>query len=339
MAEYEPEALRVRWQALREQNPKLRIRDAADLIDVSEAQLVALGVGETAIRLRSLWADLLLELYRLGPLLGLTRNDHAVHEHQGAYCNLRLLGDMRIVEDEGFEVALYLTQWRHGFAVSEASHGRIRHSLQFFAEDGSAIHKIYLTEHSRPDPFEDLIAQFRSAEQSDTLQVKPRRPHSTADDIDRLWSSRLVSGWPRSSEGIPLTTPDLTNRSTSVSAERLQDGAAEAVLSRAAALGTPLVIAVGNEGAMQLHRGPIFKIIRTGPWINVLDGPFNLHLRDTQLASAWRVRELTPTGAVSLCWCDRQHRPVLQIFSEDRSGTWEECVHAAALCTAAGVDS
>lgn len=332
MPEYEPETLRASWQALCEQNPKLRIRDAADRIGVSEAQLVALGAGETATRLRGPWADLLLELYRLGPLLGLTRNDHAVHERHGAYCNLKLLGDVRIVEDEGFEVALFLAQWRHGFAVSEASHGQIRHSLQFFAEDGHAVHKIYLTEQSRSGLFWDLVAQFRSAEQSDRLQVKPRQPHGVANDADRLWSSQLVSGWPRSSEGTPLTTPDLTNRSASVNAERLKDGAAEAALSRAVALGTPLVIAVGNEGAMQLHRGPIHKIMRTGPWINVLDEPFNLHLRDTQLASGWCVRELTPAGAVSLCWCDRQHRPILQIFSEDRSGTWEECVHAATLC-------
>ena len=336
MSEHAPEALRVRWHALREQNPKLRIRDAAAQLNVTEAQLVALGVGETATRLRNAWADLLLELYRLGPLMGLTRNDHAVHERHGAYRNVRIVDEVRIVEDEGFDVALFLSQWRSGFAVKEAGHGKERQSLQFFAEDGSAVHKIYLTEQSRPGIIEDLVAQFRSAEQSDWLQVEPRRQALAPDETDRLWSGSLISGWPVSSEGRALTTPNLTVRSATVDSAPLAVGAAEAILTRAAALGIPLIIAVGNRGAMQLHRGPIHTILRTGPWINVLDELFNLHLRDMQLASAWRIHELTPVGALSLCWCDGQHRPVLQIFSEDGSGAWEECVNATDLRAEAG---
>jgi putative hemin transport protein len=80
---------------------------------------------------------------------------------------------------------------------------------------------------------------------------------------------------------------------------------------------------------LQLHRGPIHKILRTGPWINVLDEPFNLHLRDTPIASGWQVQEHGVTGQDALCWFDRQHQPILQILSEDRSGHWAECVEAA----------
>jgi putative hemin transport protein len=78
-----------------------------------------------------------------------------------------------------------------------------------------------------------------------------------------------------------------------------------------------------------MHRGPIHKILRTGPWINVLDDPFNLHLRDTQIASGWHVEEHGGTGQAYLCWCDCQHQPILQISSEDRSGSWADCLEAA----------
>lgn len=91
MSESTPEVLRDRWNTLREENPKLRIRDAAEQLGTSEAQLLALGSGETSTRLRGDWADLLLELHRLGPLMGLTRNDHAVHERHGGYGTQRIL--------------------------------------------------------------------------------------------------------------------------------------------------------------------------------------------------------------------------------------------------------
>jgi len=329
MLDLEPAKLRSRWQTLREENPKLRIRDAADQLDVSEAALVALGVGETATRLQSNWTDLLFELHRLGSVMGLTRNDHAVHERHGNYGKLEMLGDVVIAKDGGFEAALFISRWTMGFAVSESSHGQVRKSFQFFDEEGVAVHKIYLTEQSCSELFEDVVTQFRSADQSDVVQVGSRPGQKPGDDIDVLWSSRIFSDWPKSADGRALTDPDMSLKSASVQADPLDTGSVEVVLNRAAELGTPLVVVVGNSGAVQLHRGPVQKILRTGPWINVLDETFNLHLRDNQLAAGWRIRELTDIGAISLCWSDGQHRPVLQIFSEDRSGSWDECVKAS----------
>ncbi len=329
MSDHEPAMLRARWQALREENPKLRIRDAADQLHVSEAALVALGTGESATRLQSNWADLLFEIHRLGPVMGLTRNDHAVHERHGEYSNLKILGDALIARDGGFEAALFLSRWAMGFAVSESGHGQVRQSFQFFDEQGVAVHKIYLTEHSRPEVFKEVVAQFRSADQSDVTQIGPIETQRANEGMDSLWSSRIVSDWPMCADGKPLTRPELSLQSAAIQAEPLGAGAAEVVLKRAAELAISLVVVVGHSGAVQLHRGPIQKILRTGPWINVLDDAFNLHLRDAQLTSAACIRELTDAGDVSLYWGDAHHRPVLQIFSEDRSGSWEACVKAA----------
>ncbi|WP_373331547.1 hypothetical protein [Salmonirosea aquatica] len=43
--------LKTRWADFRAENPKTRIRDAARQLGVSEAELVATGIGETATRL------------------------------------------------------------------------------------------------------------------------------------------------------------------------------------------------------------------------------------------------------------------------------------------------
>lgn len=331
MSEYDPDELSLRWKALRDENPRLRIRDAADQLNVSEAQLVALGIGESATRLCADWADLLLELHHLGPLMGLTRNDHAVHERHGGYSNIRILGEVHLVREGGFEVALFLSEWCSGFAVSEVGHEQVRHSLQFFSQDGCAVHKIYLTNESHLTAFKELVDQFRSSDQSRVLAIETRATSHVYPDADALWSSRLLLDWPLAADGQPLTVPDLSLSSEAIAHDPLPAGAAEAVLTRAAALNTPLVIAVGNPGALQLHRGPIHKILRTGPWINVLDDPFNLHLRDAQLSSGWHIRELTEEKKPSLCWCDEQGRPALQIFSEDCSGSWDECLSTALI--------
>lgn len=333
MSDYEPDLLSNRWKSLRDENPRLRIRDAADQLNVSEAQLVALGVGDTATRLRTDWADLLFELHRLGPLMGLTRNDHAVHERHGGYGSIKILGDTRIVKDGGFEAVLFLSEWHSGFAVTEVSHEVVRHSLQFFSRDGCAVHKIYLTGESCLSAFMELVDQFRCSNQSRVMAAEGRASAPVSPDTDAFWSSRLLSGWPLAADGQPLTVPDLSLRSEAIAHDPLPAGAAEAILKRAADLKASLIIAVGNSGALQLHRGPIHKILRTGPWINVLDEPFNLHLRDTQLSSGWLIRELTEGENQSLCWCDEHHKPALQIFSEDRSGSWDECLSAARLGT------
>jgi putative heme degradation protein len=51
------------------------------------------------------------------------------------------------------------------------------------------------------------------------------------------------------------------------------------VLHRAADDRTPLMIFVGNPGCIQIHGGLIDKVVPMGPWINVMDPRFKLHLR------------------------------------------------------------
>ncbi len=67
-------------------------------------------------------------------------------------------------------------------------------------------------------------------------------------------------------------------------------GAAEAVI--------PLMIFVGNMGCIQIHGGRIEKIVPMGPWINVMDPRFNLHLRADRLSEVYRVWKPTRTGDV-----------------------------------------
>jgi putative hemin transport protein len=80
--------------------------------------------------------------------------------------------------------------------------------------------------------------------------------------------------------------------------QRLEPEAVTQTLQRAAKGQIPVMVFVGNAGCIQIHGGPITNIVPMGPWINVIDPRFNLHLRADRLAEVYRVWKPTRTGDV-----------------------------------------
>jgi putative hemin transport protein len=71
------------------------------------------------------------------------------------------------------------------------------------------------------------------------------------------------------------------------------------LLDLAARASTPIMAFVGNLGMLQIHSGPIQKVMAVGSWINVMDSRFNLHLQMDAVAQAWLVRKPTDDGIVT----------------------------------------
>jgi putative hemin transport protein len=98
-------------------------------------------------------------------------------------------------------------------------------------------------------------------------------------------------------------------------------GALAWVLERAAAAPLPIMVFVGNRGAIQLHSGPERTVRPTGPWLNVLDPGFNLHVRADHIASAWVVRRPTIDGVVtSVELFDAAGEIIALLFSKRKPG-------------------
>jgi putative hemin transport protein len=86
-------------------------------------------------------------------------------------------------------------------------------------------------------------------------------------------------------------------------------------LREAAEQAVPVMIFVGNPGCIQIHGGTIEKIVPMGPWINVMDPRFNLHLRADHIAEVWCVTKPTQRGpAISIEAFDTEGALILQIF-------------------------
>jgi putative hemin transport protein len=319
---------------LREQEPNLRDRDVADRLGVSEAELVASRCGDGVTRLEGPWPALIEALPALGHVMVLTRNDSCVHEKKGTFANIEIGGAMGVVLDEAIDLRLFLRHWAFGFAVRSDSRGRVLHSLQFFDADGRAVHKVYLTEHSRREAWPGLVARFAAAVQSPLLEIRavedplPWQLEDNAVDV-----GGLQERWRRLRDPHDFFAMLKKHRVTRTQALRLagrefarrvSPGAVRTLLESASLSGLPIMVFVGSPGVVQIHTGPVHNIKVMGPWLNVLDEDFNLHLREDHVAESWVVRKPTPEGHVtSLELYDVRGGQIVQLFGKRKPGVPE----------------
>src|SRR5262245_47905157 len=85
------------------------------------------------------------------------------------------------------------------------------------------------------------------------------------------------------------------------------------------------MVFVGNRGCLQIHTGEVHKIVPLGPWINVMDPGFNLHLRTDAVTEAWIVRKPTDDGIVtSLELFDANGETIALLFGARKPGIPEQ---------------
>jgi putative hemin transport protein len=321
--------LAARWSTLRSEKPALRIRDAAVTLGVSEAELVALGVGRTATPLKADWRGILNDMQEVGRVMCLTRNEHCVHERHGRFEGVDVKAPHGIVLGPDIDLRLFLGSWKHGFAVREPLQQGERLSLQFFDGAGDAVHKIYATQETDRPAFDALIARYTAATPPD-MKVGAR----TQDAVDRPDSEIDVAGLRTAWLGMKDTHEFFgmlgTFKVGRVQALRLvgEDLARElpvralrGTFEAAAADGTPIMVFVGSHGCIQIHTGPVKRLVDSHGWFNVLDPDFNMHLREDGVARVFSVRKPTEDGIVtSIEAFDARNRNILLMFGARKPG-------------------
>lgn len=319
MAKPGPDAIR----ALRAENPKARARDFAEAQGITEADLVAAHVGHGATALVADPDRLVPWVGRLGDVMALTRNDNCVHERRGHYSDYRTGAFAAMVLDPEIDLRIFPAHWVHAFAVEEPGEDGPKRSIQVFDAAGDAVHKVHLKPASAQDQFEPLIRALRHPVQADVLALTARKPVDPARGSAE-GATTLRAAWDKMTDThqfLGLVKEHKMNRLGSYRAvgapyaERLDIGAVTATLYAAADAAIPVMIFVGNLGCIQIHGGPVEKIVPMGPWINVMDPRFNLHLRADKIAEVYRVWKPTRTGDVySVEAFDARGELILQIF-------------------------
>ena len=303
-----PAEIARRFAALKDTSPNMRARDAAQAIGVSEAELLAARLGQGVIRLDLRPKQMVEDFASLGDVMCLTRNDHCVHERKGTFEGVHLSERGGVVLGPDIDLRIFFARWHVAFAVSEEVRSGLRHSIQIFDTDGTAIHKVYAIEATDMDAFDALVEKYRSEEQSPDLALRPAEPRQADradEDVDRDALMERWGGLKDTHDFFPMLKALSVGR---LQALRLAEGrwtertsldAFRTGLEKAAAAKMPIMIFVPNPAVIQIHTGPVENLKETGPWFNVLDPRFNLHLRMDAIADSWVVTKPTEDGLVT----------------------------------------
>jgi len=316
-------------RAFQAENPKLRARDAAETLGLSEAEFVAARVGHGATRIASHPDRIIPAAEMLGDVMALTRVAACVHEKVGTYGDYHSGEHAAMTLAEAIDLRMFPTHWVHAFAVEVASGQGPRRSLQIFDAAGDAVHKIHLREGSNHDAWPGILADLATEDQSDTQPVdarKPVEPPKSRPDKGEL----LRDEWAKLTDTHQFLRLCAKLKMNRLGAYRIAGPqwvrpiaprAVNTMLEAVRDAGIEVMIFVGNRGCIQIHTGPIHELHATGPWQNVLDPGFNLHLRTDKVAEVWAVEKPTQRGpAVSLEAFDEMGGLIFQVFGVRKEG-------------------
>jgi putative hemin transport protein len=345
-----PAELRFAWDELKKAKPTMRIRDAAQELKVSEAELLATTVGEYTTRLEGDWTALLQRLPELGRVMSLTRNDACVLEHKGPFQRIDVMGGpghkMATVIGP-IESRVFFGPWKYGFAVRQQTQQGLQQSVQIFDGAGTAVTKIFLQPAgagnkagSNQEAFDKLVADFTAPVQKNEIEVSPvqQTPTKPIDEVDR---EALLTDWSEMKDthdffGM-LRKHKVDRLDAVVLAEgkftyRIQKESLKLMLDAAVSDHLPIMVFAGNHGNLQIHQGKVQTIRVMDNWLNVLDPDFNMHLREDLVDSVWLVKKPTTDGVVTgLEVFSAQKEMVVQFFGLRKPGIpelakWRELV-------------
>ncbi len=329
--------LKERWAHFRKENPKTRIRDAAKQFNVSEAELLVTDCGKTVTKLTDNFPRLLQEFHTLGRIMALTRNDEIVHERKGEYKNVEVInghGKMGLVLGDDIDLRIFFNNWHFGFAVkSENPHG-FQRSFQFFDVDGTAVHKVFLTQTSNSAAYENLVEKYRSDDQSQTINVSPKLENSGEKADLEIDVEGFQTAWAElkdTHDFFPMMRKFGVARQQALRladrkfAFQVPTETYQYVLQKASETKLPIMVFVGNAGIIQIHTGEVEKVLEGRGWFNVMDEQFNLHINRNEIASAWIVKKPTDEGIVSsLEIFNRRGENVALFFGKRKPGIPEK---------------
>ncbi|KEC55432.1 hemin-degrading factor [Bartonella koehlerae] len=317
---------------LREEKKEMRDRDFAISIGISEAELIAAycTIGK-AKKLQIDIAVLLENAPQLGTVMALTRNEHAVHEITG--CFEKIVQNQHIPLTLGeIDLRIFSKQWKFGFEYEAIVLGKPTKSLQFFDQNGVAIFKLYSKDTTNMVEWSKLVDELLHEDQLPVLGILPTPIPNKRDTLE-LNVEEFRNRWREMTDvhqlhgiisELKINRHDAVKYVGNEFAHGLKREAIEIMLNQVAQQEVPIMCFVGNKGCIQIFSGRIKNIKQIGPWLNVLDQKFHLHLLIPGIKNVWCVRKPTSDGYVtSLEVFDENDEMTIQFFGMRKEGQKE----------------
>lgn len=322
-------ALFMQYQEAIQSTPTKRARELAQTLNISEGELVACRQGRDTWQLQPSFQELLSSLESIGEVMTITRNDQVVHELTGQYRKLSFLqnGSMGLVLSADIDLRLFMKQWYSGFYVIENG----RHSLQFFNKNGLAIHKVYRTKHSNIAAWNTVVERFKRTDPELTTftlaEDKLPLSHDAPEGFDKELFTKNWAELQDVHDYHAMLRKHKLSRTQALAqigeawTTQLASNSIENAITFAQEESCEIMVFVGNPGCIQIFSGKVTNLVTKGPWFNVLDSGFNLHLRTDQIAEVWAIERPSSDGIItSIEAFDAYGNSILTLFGKRKPG-------------------
>ncbi|MEL6202380.1 MAG: ChuX/HutX family heme-like substrate-binding protein [Pseudomonadota bacterium] len=298
------DAIRAAWS----QSSKIRERDFAEAHGITEAGLADALVGHGNARIRVDLDALFAGLRNVGQIMALSRNDGAVHEKVGSYVNYRANRHASMVLGPDIDLRIFPRHWHYSFHVTKSlEDGTTRRSFQFFDQSGAAVHKVFERHTSDSQAWNTLLEELSQGAPVGELAFEPAHVAAKPEPLNSDARAKLHAAWSAledTHQFQQMLRQQKVDRLLAIEAvegtftRRLASGTLETLFTELAKLGLPVMVFVRNSGVLQIHSGPVENIKMAGPWLNVIDDGFHMHLKTDLAASIWAVRKPTKRGDI-----------------------------------------
>lgn len=336
---------------LRELKREATVRpyDLAVQLGLPEAALVEAELGYGATRIDPTMARLIPAVQKLGEVMALTRNRSCVIEKIGTYNDFHDGSHAAMTVDPEIDMRMFPRHWVHAFAVETETQDSVRRSIQVFDAAGDATHKVHLRDGSDLNAWKALVDDLALPDQTGLSDFAPRAlPEGALISENRV--DELRTEWAKMTDTHQFNTLVRRLKMNRLGAYRVAGApfvrqlsveAVPALLERVQAEEQQVMLFVGNMGCIEIHSGPIYSLKPMGPWLNVMDERFNLHLRGDHVAEVWLVDKPTKRGAaISVEAFDENGDLIFQCFGmrPEKGGdaeAWQRLVDALPAAGAA----
>ncbi|NHF72030.1 hemin-degrading factor [Paracoccus xiamenensis] len=323
----------ARLRALK-RDATIRPYDLAAQLGLPEAALVEADLGYGAVRIDPTLGRLIPAVATLGEVMALTRNRSCVIEKVGTYTDFHDGEHAAMTLGADIDMRMFPRHWAHAYALETEVKDGLRRSIQVFDAAGDAVHKVFLRETSDLAAWQALRSDLALPDQQGLSAFQPRaEPEGAKLAEDR--AETLREEWVRMTDTHQFNALVRRLKMNRLGAYRLAGAplarplavsAVQVMLERILAEGHKVMLFVGNMGCIEIHSGTIHSLKPMGPWQNVLDPRFNLHLRADHIAEVWRVDKPTKRGpALSVEAFDAEGNLIFQCFGmrPDKGGNAE----------------
>tara|TARA_B100000401_G_scaffold392683_1_gene300110 strand:+ start:459 stop:1535 length:1077 start_codon:yes stop_codon:yes gene_type:complete len=255
--------LKIEWNKFNknDENKKVRIRDAAKKLNCSEAELLSLQISKNLNYLEIKDLNVFFKkILTIDKIMLLIRNDFVVHEKNLETKDITFNQNSFLFKENNDIILNFQPESIcHIFHESKLHAKRELKSFQFFNSQGDSILKIYLK--GKDSLKFSKIAKEYIVDYNYQVQ----------ENLDKTMTT------PKIEKNLFFQNYDLKNTKT------IQKNILRSILEKFAKEKKQISIYAMGTSSIQYHNDFIKNIVEYGPWINVIDKGFNIHVLEKML--------------------------------------------------------